>query len=92
MRTTPVCAYCYKLWPEHKGAAKDLPDDIAKEIREHVQVCAKNPLVQQVCQLQTENKWLRGALEKTKENLTIMCPGLNRNHALKFVKQALKKG
>jgi len=56
MGTTPVCAYCWKEWPKHKGAAKDLPDDIAKEIREHVQVCDKNPLVQQVKQLQAENE------------------------------------
>ncbi len=48
MGTTPVCTYCGKLWPRNPGSFKDIPPVIAKEIRDHIQVCDKNPLVQQI--------------------------------------------
>ena len=54
LKTTPVCAYCGKLWPKHKGGTKDIPNEVAEEVKKHVQVCEKNPLVQKNKNLQTE--------------------------------------
>jgi len=61
MGTTPVCTYCGKLWPRNPGSYKDIPPVIAKEIRDHIQVCDKNPLVQKITKLQE-------ALVKIKSN------------------------
>jgi len=51
MKTTPVCAYCGKLWPKHKGGTKDIPSDIAEDVRNHVQECPQNPLVKKIAEL-----------------------------------------
>ena len=67
LKTTPVCAYCGKLWPKHKGDAKDIPSVIAEQVKQHVESCPKNPLVQQNKQLQSENEKLKAELAPLKE-------------------------
>jgi hypothetical protein len=51
MKTTPVCSFCGKQWPKFNGYAKDWPDDVAKEVREHIESCDKNPLVIEIKRL-----------------------------------------
>ena len=59
MKTTPVCAYCGKLWPKHKGYAKDIPADVTDAVKRHVQECTENPLVQKVKRLEDEKaNWI----------------------------------
>ncbi len=48
-------------------------------------------LQQELSDEKDENKRLREAMEQAETDLMMMCPGLNRNNALKHIKQALKE-
>jgi len=92
MKTTPVCAYCGKKWPKHKGDVKDIPIDIADEIKKHIQECPENPLAKKVGQL-------KSLLSKAHYHLcSNICPvwktsvGQVHHELCIEIKQALKGG
>jgi len=63
-RTTPICAHCGRTWEKQEGMYQDISDELAKEIRDHVNSCEQNPLKQQ-------NRRLAEALARTNQYLRV---------------------
>ncbi|KKL84093.1 hypothetical protein LCGC14_1968190 [marine sediment metagenome] len=45
---TPICMYCFRKWPTIPNDDVDAYTAMVPEILEHVSVCEKNPLVQEI--------------------------------------------
>ena len=73
--TTPVCSYCGKKWPKNEGDVKDIPSDIAEDVRTHMDSCPDNPMVKTIAELEAANAELKEKLALTRCELSYLKAG-----------------